>query len=250
MDKAREPFFYEVQAQIAASEQAASGRFPIYVVDKQAGDCVLRDTHRQAVMGLASSLLLMLLGSQTLSSDKQLGMLRLLQSTPQGHQKLLRTKFRWAWLWALGLTLATAGAEVVKAGADKISLPLDATLYSLVGMTQFRLEIPLWLFLLLLVIYRLLNLSLQAHGVICLTVALHSPWAVLLLASGTLILPQLIQLFSPGTALAYWPLSNAFSLAQIMPGSHFTVLITYYALTIFGIALSQVVARRKYFASI
>lgn len=246
LDQAREPFFYEVQAQITASEQAGSGKWPLYVVDKKVSEFIFYDNQRQALMGLASSLVLILLGSQTLGSDKQLGMLRLLQSTPRGHQSLLGTKFRWAWLGALGLTLLTTAAEFAKAGADKIRLPWEASLYSLVGMSQFQVEMPIWLFLLLLVAYRLLSLSLQAHLVIGLAVALHAPWAVLLLSSGLLVFPQLVQLLTKASLPAYWPLSNAFSLAQVLPGHHFASLIAYSVLAIVGIVLSDILARRKY----
>lgn len=246
LDQAREPFFYELQAQITASEQAGSGRWPLYVIDKKVSDFLFCDSQRQAVMGLVSSLLLMFLASQTLGTDKQLGMLRLLQSTPLGHQRLLGEKFHWAWLWALALTLMTTGAELSKAGADKIRLPWEASLYSLAGMSRFQLEVPIWLFLLILVAYRLLNLSLQAHLVICLAVALHSQWAVLLLSSGMLIFPQLVQLLSQASLPAYWPLSNAFSLAQILPSRTFVTLVIYDFLVLLGILLSYQLAKRWY----
>ena len=246
LDQAREPFFYEVQAQIAASEQAGSGKWPLYVVDKKVSEFIFYDKQRQALMGLASSLVLILLASQTLGSDKQLGMMRLLQSTPRGHHKLLGEKFRWAWLGALGPTLLTTGAEFAKAGVGKIHLPWEASLYSLAGMSRFQLEVPIWLFILMLVAYRVLNLSLQAHLVICLAVALHSQWAVLLLSSGMLIFPQLVQLLSQVSLPAYWPLSNAFSLAQILPGRTFATLVIYDFLALLGILLSYQLAKRWY----
>lgn len=246
LDQAREPFFYELQAQITASEQAGSGRWPLYVIDKKVSDFLFCDSQRQAVMGLVSSLLLMFLASQTLGTDKQLGMLRLLQSTPLGHQRLLGEKFHWAWLWALALTLMTTGAELSKAGADKIRLPWEASLYSLAGMSRFQLEIPIWLFLIMLVTYRWISLTLQAHLVICLAVALHSQWAVLLLSSGMLIFPQLVQILSQVSLPAYWPLSNAFSLAQILPGRTFATLVIYDFLALLGILLSYQLAKRWY----